>query len=245
MKDKEMMLEEHLTELRKKIILVLIVFILTMVIGFFTATPLIEYLKHQPAAQDIPWNVFGLTDALSVYLQFAFIISMVFTFPFFLFQLWTYVSPGLTRKERKVTLSFIPASAGLFVIGLLFAYYLVFPYLVDFMSMMSHKIGTQEAYGIRQYFRFLINIVFPIGLLFELPVVILFLTHLGVMKPTHLTKFRKVAYLILVLIAGMVTPPEIISNILVSLPLIALYECSVWLSRIVFKKKSQHDEQNK
>ncbi|WP_404452000.1 twin-arginine translocase subunit TatC [Virgibacillus necropolis] len=238
MKDKEMLLEEHIKELRIKIIWVIFVFIFTLVIGFFTATPLIEHLKNDPAAQDIPWNVFGLTDALSVYLQFAFIISMVFTFPFCLFQLWKYVSPGLSREERKVTLSFIPAAAGLFVIGLLFAYYFVFPYLVDFMSMMSEKLGTQESYGIRQYFRFLINIVFPIGLLFELPVVILFFTYLGVLKPAHLTKFRKVAYLILVLIAGMVTPPEIISNILVSLPLIALYECSVWLSRIVYKKKS-------
>jgi sec-independent protein translocase protein TatC len=86
--------------------------------------------------------------------------------------------------------------------------------------------------------------VFPIGVLFELPVVILFLTYLGILKPAHLVKFRKAAYLMMVLIAAMITPPEIISNVLVSLPLIALYEVSVWLSRVFIKKKSHHDQQN-
>jgi sec-independent protein translocase protein TatC len=242
MKDKELFLEEHIAELRKRIIWTLIVFILSMVLGLFVSTPLIEHLKNDPAADNIPWNVFGLTDALSVYLQFAFIISMIFTLPFFLFQLWKFAGPGLTTRERRVSLSFIPAAAALFMIGLLFGYYIVFPYLVDFMSMMSEEIGANESYGIRQYFRFLTNVVFPIGVLFELPVVILFLTYLGILEPTHLVRFRKVAYLIMVLLAAVVTPPEIISNILVSLPLIALYEFSVWLSRVLSEKKNKYGD---
>ncbi|GAB7387801.1 twin-arginine translocase subunit TatC [Bacillaceae bacterium] len=241
MDEKEMPLIEHIAELRKRIIWVLVVFSLAMILGFFAAGPLVEYLKSDPAGNLPPLNAFGPSDALRVYVQVAFILAAVLTFPFFLYQLWRFVSPGLRPDERRIALSFIPMAAGLFVLGILFAYYVVFPLLIAFMSDIAERMGVNEVYGISEYFRFMFNIVLPVGILFELPIVVMFLTRLRILNPMRLARIRKVAYFVLVIVATLITPPEIITDILVLIPLLLLYEFSVWLSRIVYRKQLREE----
>jgi len=229
----------HLEELRKRIIWVIVFFVLALIAGFMMTDPVIHYFTNQIHSKNITWNVFRLSDALRVYMQFAFAIGITISIPFVLFQLWLFISPGLTKRERRATGWFIPAAILLFVLGISFGYFVLFPMVVTFLSSISKQLGVTEVYGIAQYFSFMLNIVLPFGLLFELPVVVVFLTRIGIVTPKLLIRSRKVAYLILVIVGVTLTPPEPMSDILVSVPLILLYEVSIWFSKVAYRKREK------
>ncbi len=240
---REMTVVEHLTELRKRIIWVLAVFGIALVAGLFFASPVIEYLKQKPVAEGVPLISLHPSDALRVYMQFAFLLGAVVTLPVALFHTWRFVAPGLRESERRGTLIFIPAAFFLFIAGILFGYFVVFPMIMQFMAGMTASIGADPNYGIAEYFGFLFNMVVPFGVLFELPIVVMFLTRLRILNPMRLAKMRRFAYFGLAVVAITLTPPEIISDILVTIPLFLLYELSIWLSRIVYRKQLKEDEE--
>lgn len=239
----EMTMVEHLTELRRRIIWVLAVFVLSMVVGLYFAGPVIEYLKQDPMAGGVPLKSFHPSDALGVYMQFAFLLALVVTIPVLLFHIWRFVSPGLRLNEKRATLSFIPAAFFLFIVGILFGYCIVFPMIIQFMAGITTQIGADPNYGIAQYFGFLFNMVIPFGFLFELPIIVMFLTRLRILNPMRLAKMRRLAYFGLAVVAVTLTPPDIMSDVLVTIPLLVLYEVSVWLSRIVYRKQLKEDEE--
>jgi sec-independent protein translocase protein TatC len=237
MKQNEMSVYDHIGELRKRLIIIVVFFMFAMVGSFFLAEPLIVYLQHADEAKELTMNAFRLTDPIKVYMEFAFIIAFIMTFPITLFQLWAFISPGLFEKERKVTLSYIPISLLLFLAGISFSYFVLFPFVVDFMTRLAERLNIEQVIGINEYFEFLIQLTLPFGLLFQLPVVIMFLTRLGIVTPDFLTKVRKYAYLILLIIGAFITPPELISHLMVTIPLFILYEISILISRSAYKKR--------
>lgn len=237
----EMTLVDHLAELRRRLIWVVLVLLVTMVLGFYFAGDLIDMIKERPPADQIEWHVFSPSDSVRIYLQFSFVIGLVFTLPVILYQIWGFVAPGLQPEEQRVALSFIPAAVVLFIVGLSFGYFLIFPMVFIFLSNITATLGATETYGLAEFFGFMFNLVLPIGLVFELPIVVMFLTRLRILNPNRLVKFRKYAYFILIVTAVMITPPEIVSDVLVSLPLLLLYEFSVWLSRVVYRKQLAED----
>ncbi|MGQ4668803.1 twin-arginine translocase subunit TatC [Metabacillus halosaccharovorans] len=247
MKHDEMSVIEHITELRKRLVIVVVFFFLAVIAGFLLSGPIIKYLQHTDEAKSLTLNAFNLTDPLMVYMKFAFIIAFVITSPIILYQLWSFVSPGLYEKERKVTLSYIPISVFLFLLGLAFSYFILFPFVIDFMERISNDLDVNQVIGINEYFSFLIQITLPFGLLFQLPVVIMFLTRLGIVTPMFLSSVRKYAYFVLLVIAALITPPELASHLMVSIPLFILYEISIWVSRITYRKsqKLRFEEENK
>lgn len=238
----EMTLVEHLAELRTRIIWVLVVFLLSMVAGLFLAGSAIEYLKQSPLAGGIPLKSFHPSDVLGIYMQFSFLIALIVTLPVALYHIWRFVSPGLRPHERKASLMFVPAAFFLYVIGICFGYFVVFPLVMQFVTNIAGTIQVDPNYGIAQYFSFLFNMVLPFGFLFELPIVVMFLTRLRILNPMRLAKMRRFAYFGLTIVGVTLTPPEIISDILVTLPLLLLYEISVWLSRTVYRKQLKEDE---
>ncbi|MGD8192609.1 twin-arginine translocase subunit TatC [Brevibacillus ginsengisoli] len=240
-KHNEMSLFDHLAELRTRLIWVIAVFVLALCGGFYFAGPAIQYLKDQPMAKGVPLISFSPSDAFQVYIQFAVVIGFLVTLPVALYHIWRFVSPGLRSNERRVTLGFIPAAFLLFILGLIFGYYVVFPMVMSFMSGVTYSIGAPLSYGITQYFSFLFNTVTPFGFLFELPIVVIFLTRLRILNPMRLSKFRRVAYLGLTVIAATIAPSDFLSIIIVAIPLIGLYEISVGLSRIIYRKQLKED----
>lgn len=239
--DNSMNLFEHIAELRRRVIAVMAVLVLTMIGGFFAADPLLDFLKHYPPANQVTWNAFSPWDGIRLYMQFAFIVAIVITLPFALYQLWAFVKPGLREIERKATLRYIPATVVLFLIGLAFAYFVVFKMAFYFTSRVNNGLALVETYGITQYFTFMFNILLPVALLFELPVVVMFLTKIRILNPMRLRKLRRYAYVLLVIIGTMITPPDFISDILVSVPLIILYEISLLFSASIYKKQVEED----
>ncbi|WP_433751623.1 twin-arginine translocase subunit TatC [Paenibacillus amylolyticus] len=239
----EMSITEHLRELRKRLIYVLIIFVLGLIAGFFVADPVYQYLTKAESAKGFVLHAFSFWDGIGIYMKIAGLFSLIITLPFTVYQIWKFVSPGLKPRERKATLKYVPYVFLLFLTGMAFSYYVIFPMALAFTTAITEKMGLVETYGMKQYFSFLFGIVLPVSLLFELPLLIMFLTGLRILNPIRLRKMRRVAYFVLIFIAVVITPPDFISDLLVMIPLLLLYEISVLLSAIVYRKQLAADEE--
>ncbi|MBD8007162.1 twin-arginine translocase subunit TatC [Bacillus norwichensis] len=236
MNQKDMTILDHIEELRKRLMIIVVFFVLAVVVSFFLSQPLIKWLQHASVAQEITMNAFRVTDPFKVFMQMAFVLAFIITSPVILYQVWAFISPGLLEKERRVTLGYIPVSVTLFLAGVLFSYFVLFPFVIRFMMSLSGNMEIQTTIGINEYFHFLFQITIPFGVLFQLPVVMLFLTRLGIVTPALLKKIRKYAYFVLIVVAAFITPPDVISHMMVTVPLLLLYEISIWISKIGYKK---------
>ncbi|WP_347548540.1 twin-arginine translocase subunit TatC [Pseudalkalibacillus hwajinpoensis] len=235
MEDKNIELVEHLGELRKRLMISMGSFLLLLTLTFIFVQDIYYWL-----IKDLPMKlaVLGPSDILWVYLMLASIIAIAGTIPIAAHQLWLFVRPALKEKEQHVTLAYIPALFILFVVGISFGYFVIFPIVFQFLISLSEGMFT-TFFTTEKYFKFMLHMTLPFGILFELPVIIMFLTSLGVLNPYRLQKIRKYAYFALIVTAVLITPPDFISDILVIIPLLFLYECSVLLSKVVYKRKQK------
>jgi sec-independent protein translocase protein TatC len=233
MEEKQMSAVEHFEEMRKRIIITLIVFLLFLCASFIFVQDIYHFL-----VKDLPFKlaILGPTDIMFVYLMIATVTAIAATIPVAAHQIWLFIRPALSKREQKVTLSYIPALFFLFLLGIAFGYFVVSPIVLAFLMSLSGEMFN-TFFTTEKYFKFLLHLTLPFGVLFEMPVVIMFLTSLGVLNPYRLQKVRKYAYFVLVVISVIVTPPDFISDVLVVIPLILLYESSISLSKIVYKKK--------
>jgi len=231
--DQEVELVEHLSELRKRIILTLGSFMLFLILSFLYVEEIYTWLA---SGWDGKLTILGPSDILWVYFMIAGVIALTFSIPVAAYQVWRFVRPALTSQERRVTLAYIPSFFILFVLGISFGYFLVFPIVLGFLTSLSAEY-FETMFTADKYFGFMFNLTVPFGFLFEIPLVIMFLTSLGIINPHVLVKYRKVAYFLLIVVSILITPPDFISDILVIVPLLLLYESSVTLSRWIYKKK--------
>lgn len=227
---------EHLNELRKRLFVVVLALAVAVIGSFFLAKPLINYLQNSETAENITLNALQVMDPFLIYLKVALFLAITFTSPIILYQVWAFVSPGLQEKERRATLGYIPFAFLLFIGGVSFSYFLLFPYLMDFMTGLAVELGITQIISINDYFNFIFQITVPFGIIFQLPIVLLFLTRLGLVNPQMLTKNRKYAYFVLFIIAAFITPPDIVSHLFTSVPLFVLYEISIAISRVGYRK---------
>ncbi|MCM3401731.1 MULTISPECIES: twin-arginine translocase subunit TatC [Cytobacillus] len=238
MEEKELNLVEHLDELRKRLIITASAFILFFIAGFVFVEDIYKWLVRD---LDVKLIVLGPSDIIWVYFMLATVIAVAGTIPVLALQIWLFVKPALTAAERKISLSYVPALFILFIIGLCFGYFVIFPTVLSFLVELGGEM-FEANFTADKYFRFVLNMTLPFGVLFELPVVIMFLTSLGIINPYVLTKIRKYAYFILVVISVVISPPDFMSDILVTIPLLLLYEISINLSKIVYKRKLKKAE---
>lgn len=235
MKGQSMNVVQHLEELRKAILITAGIFSVFFLLAFIYVQDIYRIL-----VKDLPFKLalLGPSDILMVYLMIASVVALAATIPVAAHQMWRYISPGLTAKERKVTLAYIPALFILFIVGISFGYFILFPLVLNFLMSLSDGMFT-TFFTTEKYFRFLLNMTLPFGFLFELPIVIMFLTSLGIINPFVLQKIRKYAYFVLTVTSVLITPPDFIADILVIIPLLLLYEGSITLSKIVFRRKQK------
>lgn len=228
-------------ELRKRLFWILGAFVVSMIAALFVVGDVLHFLKGRPPASLVEWNAFSPWEGVRMYMYIAAALSLVVAVPFTMLQIWAFAKKGLRKSEQKAALKYVPAAFVLLLVGFAFAYFVVFPMAFRFTTSMTKNLGLVETYGIAQYFTFLTNIVVPVSLAFELPVLVMLLTRLRVINPGLLGKMRKVSYMVLVFIACMISPPEFFSHISVSVPFILLYEISVLMSKLVYRKQMQTD----
>lgn len=229
---------QHLEELRRRIIITLAFFIVFLLVAFLYVQDIYHFL-----VRDLPFKLalLGPTDILVVYLTIAIVMAIAATLPFAASQLWLFVKPALTQKERQIALAYIPALFLLFLGGMSFGYFILFPLVLKFLMSLSDEMFA-TFFTTEKYFRFLLHITLPFGFLFEMPAVVMFLTSLGLINPHRLQKVRKYAYFLLIIVSIVITPPDFLSDVLVTIPLLLLYEVSITLSKIVYRKKFQVKE---
>lgn len=233
MNNKELSFVNHLGELRKRLIYVLVAFAVFLFGSFLYVQEIYEWLVRD-LGHDLA--VLGPSEILWVYFTIAGVIAIALTIPIAAYQTWLFVKPALTEKEWKTALAYIPGLFTLFAAGLSFGYFIVYPLVLNFLISLSEG-HFETMFTAEKYFKFMINLTLPFGLLFEIPLIAMFLTSIGVINPMLLSKARKISYFLLTLIAIFITPPDLISDILVIVPLFVLYEISVSLSKFVYRKK--------
>ncbi|EIJ78562.1 Twin-arginine protein translocation pathway component TatAD [Bacillus methanolicus PB1] len=239
MEDKELNVVEHLEELRKRLIITVASFLVFFIVSFIYVKDIYKWLVRDLEAKLI---VLGPSDVIWVYFMLATVMAVAATIPVFAFEAWLFVRPALKPNERKVTLTYIPALFFLFIAGLCFGYFVIFPTVLNFLVELTGDL-METNFTAEKYFRFLMHMTLPFGVLFELPVVVMFLTSLGIINPYVLQKVRKYAYFVLVIISVVITPPDFMSDFLVSIPLLFLYEISINLSKIVYKRKLKKEQE--
>ncbi|OLO37895.1 twin arginine-targeting protein translocase TatC [Alkalihalophilus pseudofirmus] len=230
---KEMNLVDHLEELRKRIIIILVFFLLSLIASFAFVEIIYDWII---IAADQELTILGPSDILWIYFVIAGSCAIIVSTPILLFQIWKFVEPAVNKEERKAVFIFLPSLMGCFTVGILFGYFVLFPSVLSFLqTLAADQLNTM--YTAEKYFKFLLHLTIPIGFLFELPIIIMFLTRLGIINPLMLTKTRKIGYLILTIISTLVTPPDFISALIVMVPLILLYEISISISKVMYRKR--------
>ena len=238
MEDIELNIIEHLDELRNRLIFTAITFLVFLFGSFFFVKDIYLYFTRHLHEQLI---VLGPSDIMWIYFTIASVIAIACTIPVLAIQIWLFVKPALKKQEQKIALLYIPALFLLFVGGLAFGYFIIFPIVLNFLLELG--IGVMDvSFTVERYFKFIINMSLPFGVLFELPIVMMFLTSLGILNPYVMAKIRKYAYFVLIVIAIVITPPEFMSDFIVSVPLLLLYEISISLSKFVYKRKLKKAE---
>ncbi len=233
MEKESMQLTDHLAELRKRIIITLLIFILALIGSLIFVGDLYHYLVRD---LDGKLALLGPGDILWVYMIIATVFAVAITIPVAAYQVWKFIKPALSIEEQRATLGFIPGLFILFLLGISFGYFVLFPLVLSFLLEIAGD-QFETFFTAEKYFQFMLHLTLPFGFLFEMPAVVMFLTKLGIVNPKKLVKGRKIAYFLLVAISVLITPPDFISDVLVIIPLFILYELSISLSKIVYRKR--------
>lgn len=196
--------------------------------------------------EELPFTFQSLEmgEQFSVHIWISITLGFILAFPFIIWEVWKFISPGLYEKERKGALAFIIVSSFLFFVGVLFGYYLITPLSVNFLGSYSVSNLVERNIQIGSYISLLKSSVLASGLIFELPIVMYFLTKMGLVTPEFLIRTRKYALVIVLIISAVITPPDVVSQIIVSIPILILYEVSIVISKIVIRKQRKKELKN-
>jgi sec-independent protein translocase protein TatC len=247
-------LMEHLIELRKRLVWSLITFALCFFVCFFFAKPIYAFLTEplaralagQPNAHLI---YTALYETFFTYVKVGMFAGLCLAFPIIAGQLWLFVAPGLYRNERRAFLPFLLATPVLFIIGGSFVFYVMLPFAIKFFvgyqtAGGNGKLGIQLQAKVSEYLDFVTTLIFAFGLTFQLPVLLSLLGRVGIITSAQLRSVRRYAILGIVALAAVVTPPDMFSMMSLMVPLIFLYEVSIWLVRLIERSKAKEAAKN-
>ncbi len=242
--DEKIPFTSHLEELRKRLITGFIAIGVGAVISFafkerlfnILVQPLIKVMEEGDTL------IFtGLPEAFFTYLKVALLAGIILASPVILYEFWMFVAPGLYKKERRLLGPIVVLSSFFFIGGALFGYFIVFPWGFKFFLGFATE-TIRPLPSMKEYFAFSAKLLLAFGLVFELPLVLTFLARLGIVSVDFLRRNRKYALLLFFIGAAILTPPDVITQIMMALPLMALYEISIIGARIFGRKKPEVDE---
>jgi len=233
----------HLEELRERLIKCAIAVGIGFVISYIFAEELFRILVS-PLTNKLPEGsglIFtSLPEMFFTYLKTAFVTGILLASPVIFFQLWKFVAPGLYQNEKRYIVPFVLSSTILFVGGALFGYFIVFPFGFRFFLGYANEY-IQALPSVKEYFSFSSKLLLAFGIVFELPVVIFFLTRMGLVTVPFLKKNRKYALLLAFVMGSILTPPDVATQCMMAGPLILLYEIGIIVAMIASKKRKAED----
>lgn len=225
-----MPLMEHLKELRKRLTWAVLALVITTAISFIFAKQVLVFLIA-PMGDSMP-QALKPTESLGNYMKVALICGVTLAMPFIVYQIGRFMAPGLTKQEKRWLIVLVPGATLCFVAGVAFAYFVMMPTAIPFLQGFMDDIIAQQ-WAIGEYLSFVTALLFWIGVAFELPLFVFFMAKLGIINVETLTKNRKYAYLIIAVLAAVITPTvDPLNMVLVMGPLVVLYEVGILLARI-------------
>ena len=268
---KELSFLGHLEELRWRLVRSSVVIILAAIVLFYFTDPIVQQLyinmsktsfptyqffcllseklniSDALCAEDIPIQIqsIEMTKQFSTNMYFALIGGLIISFPFTFYQIWSFVKPGLNIKELKATRWIGFNASLLFFIGILFGYFLISPLCVQFFGGYKLTDQIQNNFTISSYMSMITTSTFLSGLFFELPIVMYILSKIGILGPDVLKKYRKHSLVAILILSALITPPDVVSQLLVSFPVYGLYELGIIIVKRVEKKRLKNLENEK
>jgi sec-independent protein translocase protein TatC len=188
-----------------------------------------------------PLNIVNIDMAgqFSSHINISIVAGLILASPYIIWEFWSFVKPALHKNEKRYASGAVFYISTLFIIGILFGYYLIAPLSINFLNTYIVSDQVVNTIKLSSYIGTITSVTFASGVVFELPIIVLFLSKIGLLSPGFMRKYRRHAYVLLLLIAGIITPPDVFSQVLVCIPLIILYEISVFISRSVDKKSKK------
>ncbi len=236
---KEMSFLDHLDELRSVIIQSFVVFFILLVVSWFLSARILEILLHDLPIDSLYFH--SPMEAFMTRLRVSLVVSLMVAFPFILFKIWSFVSPGLFAGERKKIYPFVIVSSVLFYVGVCFCYIVLIPVVMRmFLSFATEHM--KPLLSVSAYFAFVARMCFTFGLVFQLPIVIMILSTIGLVTPSYLLRQWRYATLIIFVVAAILTPPDAISQLLMAIPVLFLYIGSVLVAYVTVRKKKRSEE---
>ena len=233
----------HLDELRKRIIICIVAVAVGFFGSYFFAEQIFDILIKPLQAELPPDSMFiftGLPEAFFVYLKLSLFGGILLASPVLLWEVWCFVAPGLYDQEKKYVYPFVIFSTLLFATGVSFGYFVVFPIAFKFFMGYSSEI-IKPLPSIKEYLNFSCKLLFAFGVVFELPLFTLFLAKIGLVNEKMLRSKRKFAILGIFAVAAILTPPDVVSQILMAIPLLVLYEISILVAKYFGKKEDEEE----
>ncbi len=172
-------------------------------------------------------------------------VGFIVGFPYVLWELWRFISPGLKSNEKKYSRGFIFVASFLFFLGVLFGYYVVAPLSINFLGTYQVSAEVTNEIDLGSYVGTVRAAVIACGIMFELPIIIFFLTKVGLVTPEILKKYRKIALVIVLILSAVITPPDVASQIVVAIPVLILYQVSIYISKLVLKREAKKEKEFK
>ena len=230
----------HLGELRKRLFLCVLVFVGLSVLCF-------TFIQHFVDAalslsEGFSFVYLSPAELLTSYMKLSLVLGLVISSPFILWQVWAFVQPGLTKAEASSVRSAVLAGFLCFLLGTAFCYFLILPLTLQFLYNFNGSQDITASISFDNYMSFILKMLVAFGVVFEMPVLSFLLSRLGLLKPDVLVKGRKYAILVVFFIAAVITPPDVLSQVMTAIPMLGLYEVSIVVSRAAFRKRQEsHD----
>jgi sec-independent protein translocase protein TatC len=246
--DVKMPLMEHLTELRTRLLYSMVGFIVAFVLCFtFLYKPVFQILKAPLEAacmaqgKACPVIFTSLVEPFFVQVKIGAFGALCITFPLIAAQIYKFIAPGLYKKERSALVPFLIATPIMFAVGAMFLYFVLLPMALRFFTSYQQYVGIEFLPKVGEYIDFVMKLTFAFGFCFELPVVLTLLAKVGIISSQTLREKRRYAIIIVVVVAAIFTPPDVFSMCSLAVPMIGLYEISIWLARWIEKKRVEED----
>ncbi len=232
---KNMTLMQHFAEMRRRILWVLLIFVIAFLAGVCFAPQIQDFLTA-PLLMVWPDGAMlygGLSDGMMISLSLGFTFALFVSLPVLLWHVWAYVAPGLRDKERKFIWPFLIMSPILFVVGAAFAFYVLFPVVFKFFIdlNLSAPVPAMVMPAARDYLGFAVGLLKVFGIAFQLPLIMVLLNRIGVLGRARVVQMRRYAIVLIAVVAAVLTPPDVVSQILLALPLWLLFEVSILFMR--------------
>ena len=240
--DKPMPLLDHLVELRKRLIYALVCFFAVFFVTFYFAKPIFSFLIQPALADGYKVIVLDIFEFFFVTVKLSAFVALIVGFPLIAVQIWLFVAPGLYRHEKRAFVPFLVATPFMFYAGCALMYYIVLPYVINFMLTQYAPPDIEKTLRSSDYLERILQLVFAFGFAFEVPVLLTLLIQVGIATTEGLKSKRRYAVVVAFVIAAVLAPPDVVSQIALAIPLMAFYEISILIGGVIERKRAAADK---